>query len=781
MKNPIKVVYVITGLFVGGAERLLLNTVRALDQQQFEPIVVSLVGGGLIPEFQKSGIRTVNIKMSRLWPLPGAWRLFRFLRAEKPGIVHTHLIHADFFGRVLGRLSGVPINITTLHMVEDARRKFPYLAINRFAVRFNTALIAVSDSIKKEIVALERIDPEMVTVIRNAARDWDRVPAGKARDLRVRFGIKPDALLLGIVSRLEVPRKGHHVLFKALARLISRYPELHCVVIGDGAENEKEKLHAQVRELGVAEHVTFTGTQNNISEWLAAIDIFVLPSLLEGFPMAIIEAMAAARPIIATRVGGVGELIGHKREGWLIEPGEVSGLAEAIEVLALDPDLRCRLGQVARQRFEQNFEISKAVEATQNLYNRQIQQYGVSRRVHLLEVITNFDPGGVPRHVEDLVVHLSKDKFDIGLVSGETLEERIPRVCVPHYYVNMVKPINPLKDLCGIWDMVKLFKKLKPDIVHAHMGKAVCLASIAARFSGVPCVLATIHGRTLLTKGFSIKQFIFDLVEKITLRLFVHGTISVSKDTARYLISASKVLPSRSVTIYNGVIPIKPSLPDRDKARQKLRIRRSEKVILMTGRLVFQKTPEVLIEACTQLRRQFPDLVCLIAGDGPKYQALAQFIEELGLKGIVQLLGHRDDIPELLSVADVFVLCTRFEGQSISVLEAISAGLPVVATSVPGMDELVIHGQTGYLIEEDSPRSCVEAVSSILADPEKERLMSEAGYQRFEQYFNLKRQLVQTEELLWACGKKGFPKNYTFSIQPHVKGKLVLVKEEIIA
>ena len=97
------------------------------------------------------------------------------------------------------------------------------------------------------------------------------------------------------------------------------------------------------------------------------------------------------------------------------------------------------------------------------------------------------------------------------------------------------------------------------------------------------------------------------------------------------------------------------------------------------------------------------------------------------------------------------------------------------------MDELVIHGQTGYLIEEDSPRSCVEAVSSILADPEKERLMSEAGYQRFEQYFNLKRQLVQTEELLWACGKKGFPKNYTFSIQPHVKGKLVLVKEEIIA
>ena len=273
----IKVLYLITGVNVGGAEKLLLDTVCNLDAKQFEPVVVSLVGGELLAEFQRCGIRIYDLRMSRRWPFSGIERLWRVLKKENPQILHTHLIHADFLGRILGWLCGVPIIMTTLHMVEDARRKFPFHSLDRFAARFNTVLIAVSDRIKKEIVDLEKFNPNKIIVIHNAVANWDPVHHQKAQALREQLQIKPGGILLGVVSRLEVPRKGHYVLFKALGQLVLQHPNLHCVVIGDGLG--RGQLQQQVDNLGLNSHVTFVGTQHNIPEWLQALDIFV-----PGFP-----------------------------------------------------------------------------------------------------------------------------------------------------------------------------------------------------------------------------------------------------------------------------------------------------------------------------------------------------------------------------------------------------------------------------------------------------------------------------------------------------------------
>ena len=774
--KPVKIVYVITGLFVGGAERLLLDTVRSLDRKQFEPVVVSFVGGDMIPEFRQCGIRVIDLRMSRAWPWPGVWRLFKLLRIEKPEIIHTHLIHADIFGRVIGWLCGVPTIISTIHMVEEGRHKFPYLFLNRLTVRLNTELIATSENVKKEIAELEHIDPEKIKVIYNAVKDLDPVSGEQIKNLRRAYGINPDEFLLGTISRLEVPRKGHHILFQAIAQLITSYPKLRCVVIGRGAG--KDELLAQVRQLGIESHVSFTGEQDNIAEWLAVMDIFVLPSLHEGLPMAIIEAMAASCPIIATRVGGVGELIEHNHSGRLIESGNVGELCQAIEGLMSDAGCCHRMGEAARKSFKQYFEIKHAVAATEDLYRKYIKQDDHSKKIHLLEVVTNFEPGGVPRHVEDLVKHLSRDKFNIGLVSGETIKERIPQLGVPHHYFSIVKPISPLKDLYSLWQLFKLFKKLKPDIVHTHMSKVEALGSVAARLAGVPCIIATIHGQTILTSGFSLKQTVYNFVEWFTIRWFTDKTISVARSTERYLINTGSVTPSRNVTIYNSVAPFSLDKSDRINARKKFGIDDSQKMILMTGRLLYQKTPEILIEACNQLRDRFPNAICLIAGDGPNKQALQEQIDEGDLNSMINLLGHREDIGELLCAADVFVLCTRFEGQSISVLEAMAAGLPVVATNVPGMDELVIPSETGYLIAQDSPRACADALSLILSDSEKECAMGEAAVKRYEKHFNIENQLNKTEEFLWACGQPDFHKNFKFSTQPRVIEKHQLVKEE---
>ncbi len=755
----IKVIYLITGVNVGGAEKLVLDTVRNLDTKQFEPVVVSLVGGELLAEFQGSGIRIYDLGMTRRWPFAGMWRLWRVLKKEKPKILHTHLIHADFLGRVLGWLCGIPIIITTLHMVEDARRRFPYHSLDRFAARFNTALIAVSEIVKKDIVNLEKLDSNKITVIRNAVADLYPVNPRRAQALRKQLNVKPGDILVGVVSRLEIPRKGHHVLIKALAQLVLQHPHLHCAVIGDGLG--REELQLQVEQLGLNAHVTFVGTQHNIPEWLQALDIFVLPSLHEGFPMAIIEAMAAGRPIVATRVGGVGELIEHRREGLLIKPDDVSDLVEAINGLILDSELRACLGKSARQRFQQHFEISRVIEATQRIYWKHLKELGISGRVHLLEVVTNLDPGGVPRHIEDLTRNLSPEHFEIEMVSGEKYPQRIQGLGFPHHYVDLIKPIHPFQDLIAIWQMFWLFRNLKPDIVHSHKSKAGCMASIAARIAGVPSVISTIHGVTKLTRGFSIKQFFYDAVELISLRFFAHGTISVSEATAQHLVKWGKVLPAHNATIYNGIDSHTLNV-DRAAVYRRLNLQEYQPIVLMTGRLAKGKRPEILIQACSLLRQQFPDLVCLLAGDGQRFQEMRSLVQHYQLEGTVHLLGHRDDVPDLLRVADIFVLCSWQEGLSIAILEAMAAGLPVIASRVPGMDEVVSHGQTGYLVEGGSPEECAVALQSLLLNPEMRRSMGQAGYQKFQQQFSLSQQLAKTQALLLACSQGGFPKNYVF-------------------
>ncbi len=749
--KPVKVVYVITGVNVGGAEKLVLDLVRSLDRTRFEPVVVAMVGGAFSPEFRDTGIRIHDLGMSRAWPFPGIARLWKIMREEKPAIVHTHLIHADFIGRVVAWSCGVPVIITTLHMVEDARRRFPYHMLDRLAARCNTSFIAVSQIVKDGIVALEKLDPAKIAVIRNAVADLPAVDPQAAQALRRGLGVAGDDILVGVVSRLEAPRKGHHVLLQALVQVVHEHPRLHCVFIGDGLG--RPRLEAQARELGLEARVTFAGTQRDIPVWLRALDIFVLPSLHEGFPMAIIEAMAAGRPIIATRVGGVPELIEDGREGLLVEAGQASALGQAVDRLVRDPRSRGEFGTAARRRFEQEFEIGRAVAATQDIYRGHLREKGLCRRIRLLEVVTNLEPGGVPRHIEDLTRNLSREYFDIGLVSGEKSPGRIARLGLVHHDVAMIKPISPWQDIGSLWRLFCLFRELKPDIVHSHKSKAGCLASVAARLAGVPSVISTVHGVTRLTQGPSFRQCVYDAVEFVALRFFAHGTISVSGATAAHLARSGKVPSSRNITIHNGIAPYT-GAADRARVRQRLNIGASQPVVLMTGRLEAAKRPEVLVRACALLRGEFPGLVCLVAGGGSRFEEVRALVRAQQAEGVVRLLGHRHDVPELLRASDVFALCSWSEGLSIAVLEAMAAGLPVVASRVPGMEEVVVDGATGYLVEGGSPEACASALRSLLAAPEKALAMGQAGYNKYLEEFSLERQMARTQAFLLACAGK---------------------------
>lgn len=744
----IKVFYLINGLYVGGAERAFLQLTRHLDRSRFEPVICTLVGGELIPQFEQAGVRVLNLRMRRKWDLLALLRLWRWIRQEKPDVLHTRLLHADILGRLFGRLSGVPVILSTLPMVEPYRHHLFWKTLDRWSSRWADVLVALSEQVKRDLVRVEGLDPAKFRIIPNAIK-WEGPSGPGQRERKLRqLGLPEETFLVGIIARLYDPIKGHRVLFEAIRRLAVRYPRIHCVVIGEG--KGRPGLEAHVRSLGLSGRVTFTGVQYDVENWLSALDLFVLPSFLEGFPMAIVEAMAAGKAIIATPVNGVPDLITNGQEGLLVTPGQAGELAEAIERLLNDPVWAGQLGRAARRKFEARFDLTQVIHRTYALYEEFLKKK-LRRRLRVLEVITTLDSGGSAQYLVDLVRWLPKDQYDITVVSGP---ERLNRTLVeqlhaPHRLVCFTKPMRPLQDLRTVWQLFLLMRRGRFDIVHLNTAKADLVGGLAARLCGVPCIVSTAHGPTLMTLGPSLIQWFFDRMEQFSYVWLVDKVIGVSHSTTRHLIRKRSVKPDHIETIQNGIELERIRRPaDREAVRARWGVAAGRPVIAMVGRFAQQKAQEVLIQGLPQVRAEFPDLVCLLIGEGPRKRQMEELTARLDLTRNVRFLGDRDDVAALLSGCDLFVLSTHYEGMSIAVLEAMAAGLPVVASGVEGMEELVEHGRTGLLFTPGDPSACAQALLALLRDPSGREAMGRAGLEKVCRCHTLDQQVRRTDRLL---------------------------------
>jgi glycosyltransferase involved in cell wall biosynthesis len=192
--------------------------------------------------------------------------------------------------------------------------------------------------------------------------------------MRRTFGVQAQGLLVGTVGRLH-PQKGFASLLAAVARVRERLPAIRLLLVGGGAL--RRDLVARAEALGLAEVVIFAGSRGDVPEILAALDLFVLPSLWEGLPNAVLEAMAAGLPVVATAAGGTPEVVVDGETGLLVPPGDVTALAEAIERLLRDPGLRRKMGEAGRKRVEGHFTIEQTVAQTVALYETLLRQKGL--------------------------------------------------------------------------------------------------------------------------------------------------------------------------------------------------------------------------------------------------------------------------------------------------------------------------------------------------------------------------------------------------------------------
>lgn len=363
----IKLMLLTVGLNAGGTEGQVLELASHLDPRRFDVAVCAFKSSGVIAqELRNRGIRVITLNGYGLWDVRVVLRLLRVVGQEGPDIIHAFLFLANIASRVIGRLLRVPVLISSYRGIE-VWQSWPLRLLDRITVRWVDISTCCSEAIRCHVMSQHgATEQERYTTIHNGidVRHFSNsIPLGRAE-----MGLQEKVAVIGTVCRLEEPVKGVTVLLRAVAQLTCRLadPGVQLLVVGNGPA--LRKLQGLSEQLGISEQVFFTGMRRDIERLLPLMDIFILPSFFEGFGIAIVEAMAAGRPVVATAVGGVPEIVINGETGLLVEAGDVNGLAKAIETLLDDPDLRRYLGLRGQERARERFSLELAVRRHEELY-----------------------------------------------------------------------------------------------------------------------------------------------------------------------------------------------------------------------------------------------------------------------------------------------------------------------------------------------------------------------------------------------------------------------------
>ena len=362
----IRVLYVVGNFVAGGAERHLLELWSRLDRAGFDVAIACFRREGqFLDEVLALGWPVHDLAVGRrlasVSGLFGLLRLSRLILDFRPHVVHGYLFGPNLYAALAGRLTGVPAVVIAKRNV-DAFETPRQVAVQRLSHRLATHVTAVSHAVAETAVALGAAR-ERVTVIPNGV-DLSRFAAPPARS---RTNANGNGVVVGTVGCLA-PRKDHATLLEALALLAGRGCHFRAVLVGEGPE--RPGLEARARDLGLEGRVGFLGERNDVERLLPGMDVFVLSSREEGIPNALLEAMAAGRPSVATDVGGTSEVMTGGETGWLVPPGSPELLAGALEDAIARPDEARRRGEAARQRAFESFGIDRMVRRHEEFYRR---------------------------------------------------------------------------------------------------------------------------------------------------------------------------------------------------------------------------------------------------------------------------------------------------------------------------------------------------------------------------------------------------------------------------
>lgn len=377
-ETRVPILFVIGTLDVGGAESQLVEIILNLDRRFMPSVCCLSTAGPLASRLEDAGIPITTIGFTGIRQRRGlGWigavarlpmdlaRFVRCVRSCKPAILHGVLAHAYVLGALVGRLSGVPVVVASRRSLSHFKRDRRLLQLGeRIANRWTDLVIANSEAVRRDALETEGLPPDDVIVIHNGL-DTDRYTQAPDTALRRALDLRSGPVVI-VVANL-IPYKGHVYFLRAWAAVCRVMPDVTAILVGDGPA--RSAIEADARTLGIEARLRLLGTRHDVERLLAVADLLVHPSLEEGFCNALIEGMAAARPVVATDVGGNREAVVDGETGLLVPPRDPDALASAMLDILGRPDRGAELGRAGRARVLEKFQRSHMVRQYEGVYD----------------------------------------------------------------------------------------------------------------------------------------------------------------------------------------------------------------------------------------------------------------------------------------------------------------------------------------------------------------------------------------------------------------------------
>lgn len=386
-KKKIAVMHVINAYALGGAEKLVFDIASSMDKTKFDVFVCSIGGRGddlektLRRDLQSQGIKAISLdKAPRKQRLRAVLKLAKILGKNKIDIVHTHCPSPDFYGRLAAFISRVPlaacmsrvaVTFSTIHSTAGYSSYW-----EKVFKHFTTKYIAISEQVKKYAIDDLQIPSDKVELIYNGI-DLQRFMKNKIdrENKLAKLRIDADKKIITNIGRVA-EEKGQIYLIRAAKIVLKEFPDVHFLIVGDDKTDKKtaQKLKDMVRAEGLSDYITFTGIRQDVPEILAITDIFVFPSLWEGFALVVLEAMAAEVPVVATDVGIIREVLVDQENGLIVPPKDAVALAEGIKFMLSDPERAKEMGLKGQKTVEEKFTIENTVRGYEELYLKEFSK-----------------------------------------------------------------------------------------------------------------------------------------------------------------------------------------------------------------------------------------------------------------------------------------------------------------------------------------------------------------------------------------------------------------------
>ncbi len=367
MPNKTTILYIITSTNVGGTERALLELIKRIDRTKYDLLVCSIKKeGGFAEKIKEYTDGFYCLELSESGGVksvfsffPALISLFLLIRCTRPDIIHSFLFRANIMGRLAGRIAGVKNIISSIRVIE-ADKPIKHF-IDRATSFLVTIYTAVSEAARDFTIQKINLSPDKIITIQNGI------------DCNLIKQIKPDSFKtdkgktnIGLIGRLD-KQKGQTILLKAAKLLLSKQQNIQIYLFGEGPE--EKTLREMVKQEGLSNCINFMGATENIHTHISQMDIITIPSLWEGLPNILLEAMALECPVIASRINGIIEVVKDNEEALLFEPGNEKELAESIQKLIKDRSLAQKIGSNAKKHVLNNYSIERCVNKTTDLYS----------------------------------------------------------------------------------------------------------------------------------------------------------------------------------------------------------------------------------------------------------------------------------------------------------------------------------------------------------------------------------------------------------------------------